>query len=198
MPLDLDEAFWTTTAVTQFTRMFILDRLWTCYLAEARPPISEGDVSALGRITDEMRTLLEQVPDRAGYLDHLIITHTDEVVAAYPNLLEQEVPNEGDRGLLREKIERGDGIIAYSRTHLNALAGMAYEERATLTAKMETIRQGGFTPGDLSPSFLCDVAAGCIVGAVLAVAVPPPASGIALATGIAIYGFLRLRGMDCL
>lgn len=194
MPLSFEEQFWTTNAMTQFARLAALDRIWTDYLDHARRPIPEQDVRTLEWLSDAMSELLQEATDRAGYLDSVCSEHSEELEEEYERLLESDELTEGNKARLQETVERNGGILEYARSSANAILNEAPSQAEALAAKMDAIRSGRFAPGDLSATFLCNLAAGCIISGLFA---PPPTNLIGVGTGLAIIIGVSARGEEC-
>lgn len=195
MPLNLEEQFGATDAMTQFARLAALDQVWTDYLERAERPIPQRDLQILERLTDDMDQLLREAPDHAGYLDHLAAKHPEELEEEYGRVLESDELTESQKERLRATVERRDGIVEYARSGANAVLNEAPAEREALAAKMNTIRSGGFAPGDLSAKFLCDLASVCIATSLLTAA--PPMNMVGVGVGIAIIVGVYVRGDEC-
>lgn len=194
MPLNLEEQFWATSAMTQFVRLGALDQVWTDYLERAERPIPERDLQILERLTDEMDQLLQEAPDRAGYLDYLVTEHAEELEEEYGRVLESDELTESEKERLRATVERRGGIVEYGRSGANAILNEATAESEVLAAKMNTIRSGGFAPGDLSTQFVCNLATGCILGGLFA---PPPMNIFGVGAGIILIIGIEARGDEC-
>jgi hypothetical protein len=193
MVLSMEEQLGAVDAITQFEKLFFLDRVWTSYLESARE-IPAHEIALLDRLTGEMSDLLRAAPDRAMYLDYVVGDHLEEFAGRYEQTLKwRELSNDGTERL-RQLADRHGGMVEYCRSGLQSIARSSETELGQLAGKMERIRRGGFTPGDLSAQFMCNLACGCIAGGVVA---PPPANSVGIAAGLAILLFLRSKGEEC-
>ena len=139
MTLNLEEQFGATDAMTQFARLAALDQVWTDYLERAEQPIPERDLQVLERLTDEMDRLLQEAPDRAGYLDYLAAHHAEELEEEYGRVLESDELTESEKERLQATVERRGDIVEYARSGANVVLNEAPAEREVLAAKMNTI-----------------------------------------------------------
>jgi hypothetical protein len=196
MPLSLEEQLETTTAVTQFSRLYALDRLWTDYLQQrTEPPIPEQDVQVLEKLANEMDTLLQEAPNRATYLvNTLIAAHNEELQESYERIFWGDGLTGDQKMRLRDIVNNGGGIGEYSTTTAVSIQGTAPSERQVLTDKMATIRRGNFAAGDLSTAFICGLAGGCITGGLFA---PPPMNFIGVGIGLTVIGGVFASGERC-
>lgn len=194
MPLNLEEQFGATDAMTQVARLGALDQVWTDYLERAERPIPQRDLQTLERLTDEMDRLLQEAPDRAGYLDYLVAHHAEELEEEYSRILESDELTESEKERLQTTVERRGDIVEYARSGANVVLNESSTEREALAAKMNTIRSGDFAPGDLSAGFICGLAAGCITGGLFA---PPPANFLGIGAGVVMIAAVYARGEEC-
>lgn len=194
MSLNLEEQFGATDAMTQFARLAALDQVWTDYLERAERPIPQRDLQILERLTDEMDRLLQEAPDRAGYLEYLVREHTEELEEEYGRVLKSDKLTESEKERLRATVERRDDIVKYARSGANVVLNEAPAEREALAAKMNTIRSGDFAPGDLSAGFICGLAATCIGSSLI---VPPPMNLFGVGAGVVMIAAVYARGEEC-
>jgi hypothetical protein len=87
MVLGIEEQLGAVNAVTQFEKLFYLDRVWTNYLESPRE-IPAHEIALLERLTGEMSVLLRAAPDRAGYLDYVVGNHLEEFAKRYEETLQ--------------------------------------------------------------------------------------------------------------
>lgn len=193
MALSFEEQFGAVNAANQFERLVHLDQLWTNYLQDVKE-IHERDIILLTRLTDEMSNLLRAAPDRAGYLEHVVADNQGYFERYYEQINQWEILSNSGRERLGQLVRRHGGVVEYCRNGLRFIGERSNGELEQLTAKMERIRGGGFTPGDLSPQFICNLACGCIAGGIAA---PPPANAVAIGAGLAMLLFLQSKGEDC-
>jgi hypothetical protein len=196
MPLSFAEQLETTDTVTQFARLYALDRLWTVYLQRAERPISEQDVQVLERVTGEMDELLQAAPASAETLDYAIVEHTEELYASYERILFSEDGLAEDQKMrLRDIATHHRDIFEYGMISARTVMAMAPVERETLAAEMEIIRRGGpMATGDLSKEFGCNLAGGCIIGGLFA---PPPMNLVGVGIGLTILLGYEVSGDPC-
>jgi hypothetical protein len=194
MPLTLAEEFESVKASTQFEQLSALDRVWTGYLTQAQPPIPENDVQALDSLIKTMSHLLEEARERAYSLREIVNNHTEELSNEYQRIIEQGNLSERESTLLRETVERHGGIVEFANRGTIGIMENSRSEIDALEAKMQKIREGGFTAGDLSTQFLCNLTAGIITGSILA---PVPMNFIGLGAGLFLLYDLESRGEKC-
>jgi hypothetical protein len=194
MPLRPTEQLETTNVVTQFTRLYALDAMRTEYLQRAEHPIPQEDMQALSKATEEMDALLEQAPSSAWGMDYIIVEHSEELREGYERILSEYEFAGNQKERLQDIVARYGDIVEYGRASAQRVAAMAPVERDTLQAEMNAIRGGGFAAGDLSEQFLCNIAAGCIIGGFFAA---PPMNIVGFGIGLAALGGVYASGGEC-
>jgi hypothetical protein len=196
MPLSLEEQYETAKTVNVFARLITLDRVWTDYLRRAERPIPEQDMEVLTALVGEMTRLLEDAEDRARYLYDVIAEHRVELYEASERMLTEVQLTVDQRKRLQDVVMRYGHIAEYGRTSADWIVEMAPSEREALAIQLSDIGDGGVeTRGDLSPQFLCNIAAGCIVGGLLA---PPPMNLVAVGIGLLTIAHVEYAmGEEC-
>jgi hypothetical protein len=196
MPLSLEEQFFAAETVTAFARLLALDRIRTDYLQKAERPIPEQDVRTLSDLTDEMDGLLEEAQYRGRDLNNVIHEHGEELHESYMRMLSSDELTEDQKGRLQDAtLPYRMNIVEYGSISVLEVVAGAPAERETLATEMRDIRRGGFAASDLSPQYLCNLAAGCIVGGLLA---PPPTNIMVVVIGIlTIVHVEAIVGEEC-
>lgn len=179
-------------------RLLMLDDLWTAELARttAEGAVSEDTVAMLTQLVDEMRDGLEQLPDAAyevrHMLDELRGERFDQALAA---IGEASEPRSDPGAMLSDQLpdyEPQSATIAAC----DYIREKARAESALLDEKLAAIRRGESTPGDFLLPFRCAVhllgLGTSVAGAILAGGAIGPAALTLVSPGIScIQGWRR-------
>jgi hypothetical protein len=194
MPLTLSEQFGAIDATTQFTRLSALDRIWTDYLNTAKPPIPEEDVRMLARLSEIMAGLLDRAPDLAGYLNSIVNSHAEELENEYLRVIRGDDLTEQTRVRVASAVERHGYILDAVNGATQFVRDNAHFEKQALEAKIATIEGGGFSLGDLTPNFLCNLGLTLIGGGIFA---PFPLNIVGISAGAAVIIGVERSGNEC-
>jgi hypothetical protein len=195
MPLSLQDQFATAEAVTLFGRLFALDQARTDYLERVEEPISEDDVSVLEHMTHVLEDLLEEAGRQAGYLNHIIELHPEELDKGYVRMLWTDALSGDQKMRLSFAVKRHGNLIESGMMSTAEVQSGVEAEREALETEMEAIYSGGSAAGDLSSRFLCNMAIACIAGGLLAL--PPTTSIVGVTLGLLMMGQVYARGEEC-
>ena len=194
MPLTLSEQFGAIDSSTQFTRLSALDRIWTDYLNTAKPPIPEDDVRMLVRLSETMAGLLDRAPDIAGYLNSIVNSNKEELQNEYLRIISADYLTDEIKVRVATTVERHGYILNAVNDATQFVRDNAHLEKQALEAKMATIEAGGFSPGDLTPNFLCNLGLALIGGGIFA---PFPMNIVGVSAGAAVIIGVERSGNEC-
>ena len=159
-----DELVLAVTAGSTVRRLLQLDAYWT---EEARRGTEQTTrdstrVASLGRVVDEMRSLLAEAARVAPDVAALVETHAGEIRARFDAATDPAALSTGgrtsllltaqDQQALRTYVERrGEGdVVTLLRRSADTLRDNAESERRQLEEEYDRLRGGGGSAGDLS------------------------------------------------
>ena len=160
--LSLDEQFEFTNSTADFSRLVLLDQVWTNYLEQAETPIPDKDISELEKIVENMIPLLENSRNQAEYLIGIVRNHSEELAEEFERQIQDAELSENAKSILLDTVERHGGIIEFSEQSLYIIMENSYSEIEMLKSKISIIKNGEFSSGDLSNKFICGIAGSII------------------------------------
>ena len=192
--LSLAERFETVNAIAHFNRLLSIDQVWTNYLEQAEPPIPEKDISILEEVVENMIRLLEESRRGAEYLTILTYDYRNDLAEEFEKLIQEAELSQDAKSVLLETVERNEGIVEFSERSIRGIMKNSHSEIEMLQAKISKIKNGEFTPGDLSKKFICNIAGGIILGSLAA---PFPANLVFLGASAGILIAMEIKGNGC-
>jgi len=145
-------------------------------------------------MTDEVARLLWLAQDHAGYLNHIIELHPEELDQGYVRILWTDALSGDQKMQLNFAVERHGNLIESSMMSTAEVQSGVEAEREALQTEMEAIYSGGSAEGDLSSRFLCNMAIACIAGGLLFL---PPTNIVGVTVGLLMMGQVYARGEEC-
>jgi hypothetical protein len=144
------------------------DAIWTSYLEKTKE-VAREDVEILNSLVDSMDKYLRRSVKAAEWLQEAVTDNPQELEQLYNlALIWGGYLTEGQKKKLSEKVDRHGGIVKLAITAMQGIIQKAPEERELLSAKMQLIKNGEFTQGDLRPETICNIGAGILVGSIFA------------------------------
>ena len=192
--LSLIEQFEVTRAAANFTHLALLDQVWTNYLERTEPPISDNDISELEDIVKNMTQLLEESENRAEHLVRIVRHHSEELAEEFEQQIQEAELGTNTKSILLNTVKRHGGIVEFSERSLSIIMENSYSEIETLESKISTIKNGEFTLGDLSKTFICGLAGSILVKSLFT---PPPANLVPLGIAAGLLIGMEIKGDGC-
>jgi predicted ester cyclase len=158
-------------------RLRSLDQVWTTYLATTKV-VPDEEIACLQALTDEMRQMLVCVPTEARWLASLIDESSDEIEHQLTQVVQAAPVETEAKQAFYQEVAESRKLVPFLRSRIDRLIAESDSEATTLAAKMHTISQGKYVPGDVG--FLC------AVGAALAVAGALTADPVAVGVGVLV------------
>jgi hypothetical protein len=163
--LTLSEKYRANQALATFQHLNLLDDVWTQYLDEARD-ISGEDVEILSSLTDRMQGLLNSSISAAEWLRNFIAEKEQDLNESLSNALEQYPLTNDARHEIQARFDERGGFAAMALAGTETVMREADEAREEIAAKMRTIKDGDFAPGDLPKGVKCALLAAAAASAV--------------------------------
>lgn len=159
-----DELVLAVTAGSTVRRLLQLDAYWTEEARQGSEQTTRDSARAagLGRVVEEMRSLLTEAAQVAPDVAALVETHAEEIRARFDAATDPAALSAGgrtsslltaqDQQALRTYVERrGEGdVVSLLRRSADTLRDNADSERRQLADEFDRLRGGGASAGDLS------------------------------------------------
>jgi hypothetical protein len=188
----VDDRYRAAAVLSRFESLLWLDNVWTQTL-ERQVALSPRDLDALGRMTDEMRRLLEAVPADAEWLHGIAVARGEDLDRAAFYALETSTLSDTEKSELWEFVGPDRDYAASVALSCKLLAASWDVSADELAEEMRQVNAQEATPGDFRLPFRC---AFWVAGAAAALIIGAHGHAIQLVALVLQAGCLGFLGPD--
>jgi hypothetical protein len=153
---DVGAALDALHALSDFNSLNNADDLWTWYLKNPEPgAVPENQKEALTRLVGEMGERLGRAGRHAERLQRLVEQEHGSFDSAFMLVLNASPLQPNQRSQFAQIVEASGGFSGLALQQLGVVRAEAENEIQPLATKLERIRAGGITPGDVSRRVKC-------------------------------------------
>jgi hypothetical protein len=149
-------------AMVTFQALQALDHAWTT-AAERAGGVPQSEHGELRQIVEGLQTQLDRSQRHSQLLLRVVRENGPALQQAYEEAIQSSTVTSEQKSWLEKKVAEHGGLAAFAIQSLEGIAEAVPSEKEGLAAKLNQILGARSSSGDLTKSFMCKVAAGCVV-----------------------------------